>query len=527
MMKLTSLSAALLCAVAPAALFAEPVELRSVDGFISVDGEIVGYNGTMLAVETSVGQVSVPASEVVCYGAGCDEVIANNDFGLTRAAFQDVATQAEAVVVGGTDEITVSFLIPAFDVIYRIVVGAYVTTGQTDANLTIGSAGEITLDHPDTGAQANLRIADAGGTSHAVVTVAALQSEAPQAYTAAADWALAPAVSDQLLAARALAVIVAPNIDISAVSMADLAGIYAGDITNWSELGGPDLAILPLQLPATSTMRTEFIQLVMEPAGKSIAGNVLTMADGPGIASSVNQFAGAISVVEVADASDSNLLPVSGTCGTPVVLDSFNVISGDYPLVRPLMISFDSVPETQLTADIFDYAAGSVVQRLVSAEGFDSISAIAQDEDSKNHRLNTLLGADLAETERLAAAQMFQRLFEAQRLSPTMFGGATSGPEAGWNRAMFTTLAEALATSDMAGREVMFVGFGGTGDAAMAVSAAAAADMQAAFSQFAPNVAAANGLTLSAQGFGNISPATCYEGQVAGAEHTRVEIWVK
>jgi hypothetical protein len=530
MMKLNSLTATLLCAAAPAALFADPVELRSIDGFISVDGEIVGFNGTMVAVETSVGQVNVPASQVVCFGDGCDEIIANNDFGLTRAAFQDVVTSTEVAVVGGTDDITVSFFVPAFDAIYRIVVGAYVTTSQTDANLTIGSTGAITLDHPDTGTKSNLRLADAGETSNAVVTVTSLQGEAPQAYAEAADWALAPAISDQLLATRALAVIAAPNIEVGAISMTDLADIYAGDITNWSEIGGPDLAILPLQLPATSTMRDEFINLVMDPAGKSIAGNVLTMADGRGIASSVNQFAGAVSVVEVADASDNNILPVSGACGTPVVLDGFNVISGDYPLVRPLMISFDSVPETQLTADVFDYAARAVVQRLISAEGFDSFFAITQDDDARDRRLNQLLGANFEETERLAAAQMFQRLFEAQRLSPTMFGGATSGVEAGWNRAMFNTLEQALSASDMAGREVMFVGFGDDTDgaqAALTASVAAAEDMQAAFMQFAPNLVAANNLTVTSQGFGSISPATCYEGQVAATGHSRVEIWVK
>ena len=81
----------------------------------------------------------------------------------------------------------------------------------------------------------------------------------------------------------------------------------------------------------------------------------------------------------------------------------------------------------------------------------------------------------------------------------------------------------------MAGREVLFVGFGDDTDGAAALvsSAAAAADMRAAFLQFAPNVVASNNLTTTSHGFGAISPATCYDGQVAGSGHSRVEIWVK
>lgn len=529
---LKNISAALLCATAPGALFAEQVELRSTDGFISVDGEIVGYNGRMVSVETSVGRVSVPATEVICYGTGCLDVIENNDFGLTIAAFQDVVAQEQAAEVasGGADEFTVSFAAPVFDTIYRSVVGAYAMTGQTTAAIDVSAAGDITLDDSAAAEVATLKIGAADTPANATVGTVALKGTQPAVYAATDDWALASGLSDQLLGVRAFAVIIAPGIEINGISMQELAGIYAGEITNWSDLGGPDLAILPLQLPVNSTLRAELIKVVMDPAGKTIAGNVLTMADGISIASSVNQFAGSISIVGVEDAGNSITLPVSGSCDAPVALTTFNVISGDYPLIRPVMISFADMPSTSLTSDVFDFAASATAQRLISAEGFEDFSAQVQDEVEKNRRLNRLLGGSFDEAERLAAAQMFQRLFEAERLSPTMLGGTTSGIEGGWNRAMFETLARALADSDMNGREVMFVGFGSNANGseqALAMSAQAAQDMEAAFARFAPSVIASNALTLSSQGFGNISPATCYESQAENANPTRVEVWLK
>ncbi|PRY77372.1 periplasmic binding family protein [Yoonia maritima] len=531
MITIKNITAALMCAVAPAALFAEPVELRSIDGFISVDGEIVGYNGTMVSVETSVGRVSVPASQVVCYGAGCDQVISSNDFGLTAAAFQGVVIQNEVAPAGGTDEFVVSFTAPIFDTVYNSVVGAYALTGQSEASIDVNSSGRITMENPASNELATLQVAQAGEPSNAVVSTVALKGSAPASYDAPVDWATATGLSDQLLGVRAFAVIVAPGVDVDGVSMTELAGIYAGEIKNWSELGGPDLPVLPLQLPTNSTVRAELMKLVMEPAGKSIASNVLTMADGISIASSVNQFAGAISIVSVEDADDSITLAVSGECDAPVELSDFNVISGDYPLIRPLMISFDAVPETTLLSGMFDFAAGTTAQRLIAAEGFNNLTAAAQDDTEKNRRLNRLLGGTFEENERLAAAQMFQRLFEAERLSPTMIGGTTSGVEGGWNRAMFENLKVAISGSEMAGREVMFVGFTDNamigGDAALSASAASAEEMLGAFMRYAPAAIAANNVTLTSVGFGGISPTTCFDGQVDNANHSRVEIWVQ
>ena len=89
-MNITRIATILLCTAAPVALLAQDVNLRSEDEFISVDGQIVGFNGVMVRVATTVGTVSVPASEVICYGDGCLEIIASNDFGLTADAFQGV-----------------------------------------------------------------------------------------------------------------------------------------------------------------------------------------------------------------------------------------------------------------------------------------------------------------------------------------------------------------------------------------------------------------------------------------------------
>ncbi|MDP5358892.1 MAG: hypothetical protein NWR52_01885, partial [Paracoccaceae bacterium] len=98
------------------------------------------------------------------------------------------------------------------------------------------------------------------------------------------------------------------------------------------------------------------------------------------------------------------------------------------------------------------------------------------------------------------------------------------------NRAVLIDLLDTLAAPSNAGREIIFVGFGEStagSAAAIAASAAAAAALRATFQEVAADVIASGGNTVSSYGFGNVAPSTCIDGQVAGAEYTRVEVWIR
>ena len=533
--------ATLLCATAPAALFAQEVELRSLDGFISVAGEIVDFNGTMLSVDTSVGAVSVPVSEVGCYGAGCQDILANNNFGLSASDFvevvsgdtqQDVATAAAtpSVAPATSTELSVNFARPEYDALFRAVAGSYAADPGANVAVSQSEADEVlTLSSGATGQDATLRL---NGDAASDVNVAMT----PLTGTAAADfpdvtgWALTGPLTHQMVGLKAFAVIAAPGAGVTSVSLDDIAAIYAGEISNWSELGGADMRILPLQLPAGSDIRAEFIALIMEPAGKAIAGNVLTMADQASIASSVKQFPGSVSVVDLSSVEDNQVLDVAGSCGRSVAPQSFNIAAGDYPLVRPIMARYNTTPSNSLTPRLLDYASSDAVQTSLLDSGFVDFSASELDGTKSSARLSAMMNAQLSDVAKPAAASMFERLFDARRLSPTLFGGATSGAESGWNRAMFQTLAETLSDDTYGGRNVFFVGVAESSDGdqvAIDASGQAASELAAAFSILAGDVIANNDLELSSFGFGPVAPVTCYDGQVAGNTHSRVEIWVR
>ena len=194
------------------------------------------------------------------------------------------------------------------------------------------------------------------------------------------------------------------------------------------------------------------------------------------------------------------------------------------------MATYTTTPTTTLVADLFDFAASDVVQDLVAAEGFANHTGIQQDSVVKNARLSGLLEASLDDAQRVAAGQMFQALFDADRLSLTMTGGQASGAEGAWNRAMLLDLITLMRDPANAGREILLVGFGQSSAgsaAAIEASAAAAAEIKALLESEAPDVIASGNYAVTSYGFGNVFPATCVDGQVAGAEYTRIEVWIR
>ena len=528
------LAASLLIAVMPAAALAEPVELRSTDGLISVEGEVVDFNGVMLGVDTSVGRVSVPASEVSCYGAACARLLAENSFGLTGADFQGVFTGevavADTVDDQREDSLAITFGARGYEGIFDTLAGAFAQASETSSTTDVAVPGVVTMQDETGDATAVLTVGEADASGDIEILTVGLNGSRDLQYPSSLDWALTMQPTHQMLSLDAFAVIVAGNVPIDAISVEQLAGIYAGDITNWSEIGGPDVNILPLQMPAGSRTRSDLMSTVMEPFGKTIAGTVLTMADEKSIATSVGQFPGSISVLPLENLGDNKTLWVSGACGVAVAPTAFNVASGDYPLLRPIMAQYGQPANIPLVRELFDFAATNIAQDQFARDGYVGQAIVLQDQAEKNTRLNALLSATMGEAERLVAAQMFQDLFTADRLSATMYGGPTSGPEGAWNRAMFHHLEELVKTEAYEGREILFVGYANSAngpEASIEVSREAASVMREAFTQFATETVLNNALRVTALGFGNIAPATCYGGQVTNNAYSRVEVWVR
>jgi len=128
-------------------------------------------------------------------------------------------------------------------------------------------------------------------------------------------------LSDHPVAAFLYTLITSRDIPISGLTTAQIQAIYAGQITNWSQLGGPNEAITLILPPATSSISSIFHAFVLGGAPISASAYVVKKDQPARILQLVSQIPGALSFVPLAAISGSNpsvqMLTIDGASATP------------------------------------------------------------------------------------------------------------------------------------------------------------------------------------------------------------------
>jgi phosphate transport system substrate-binding protein len=108
-----------------------------------------------------------------------------------------------------------------------------------------------------------------------------------------------------------IAIVVHPDLPIKTLTLTQLKDIYTGQITNWSALGGPNLAITPFALSFNSGELSEFfVQKVM--GDQAVSPQIVRVSDTTSGLKKVTQTRGAITYVAISDlAQHCTLQPVA------------------------------------------------------------------------------------------------------------------------------------------------------------------------------------------------------------------------
>ena len=128
-------------------------------------------------------------------------------------------------------------------------------------------------------------------------------------------------LTDHPMVALLYTMITSPDITLSGLTTAQIQGIYAGQITNWSQLGGPNEAITLILPPATSSISSIFHTFVLGGAPISASAYIVKKDQPARVLQLVSQIPGGLSFVPLAAVTGSNppvqMLTIDGASATP------------------------------------------------------------------------------------------------------------------------------------------------------------------------------------------------------------------
>ena len=237
--------------------------------------------------------------------------------------------------------------------------GTVSTDGSTSMEKVIGALGEAFMEAND---QVTFTY-NPTGSSSGIQAVQEGRCDIGLSSRALKDAEKASGLTETILAYDGIAVIVNPENTVEDLTLEQIAAIYTGEVTNWSEVGGADAEIVLIGREAGSGTRGGFEEIVdVEDACKyrqelSSTGDVIaTVAQNPG----------AIGYASLASVKDTvKAVKVAG-----VAPSEATVKDGSYAIQRPFVLATKEGAQLGDAAQaFFDYVTSADANAIIVAAG--------------------------------------------------------------------------------------------------------------------------------------------------------------
>jgi phosphate transport system substrate-binding protein len=514
---LRSLTLASLLAV-PAAGWAGPIALKSADGAINLNGEFVAFENGKYVLDTDLGRLTIDAASVTCEGDDCPAA-GSGAYEVHVAGSDTVGLGLMPLLMDGF----ASFLAAEGQVEQGAAEGEFIAslTAEEGFGELIGSYRITPTVSGDAFAALLARTASIGMASRRI------KPEEAKALKADGAGSMIDPHQEHIIAIDSLVVIVNASNPVTSLSMADVARIYAGQVANWSELGGPDLPLTVINFAEGSGTRTVFTdRMYGADAPASVPAQVIA-ENNPDAASRVAADRSAIAYVGSAFIQGNHALNLVTSCGILATPDAFAVKTEEYPLQRRLYLYTRGDLPDPLAAQFIGFVESSAADASVTQAGFVDLGVVSRDQSVDDPRGLWLASHGLNAFESTVANDMLNVMVNYERLSTTFrfsAGSADLDERAELDLARLASYLETLPS----GTEVALVGFSDTDgefEPNLKVSRDRATTVIGHLTDFAGE--RLSGITFTALGYGEVAPVACNDSKQGRQINRRVEVWVK
>ena len=180
--------------------------------------------------------------------------------------------------------------------------------------------------------------------------------------------------SEHVTALDGLAVVVHQSNSVKTLTVAQVAAIFGGGITNWSQVGGPSGEITLYARDDKSGTFEFFRDHVLKKHGKSLAAQARRFEDSNELSDKVAQDAQGIGFIGLPYIRATKALALHDA-GTPPLRPSERTVkTEDYVLSRRLYLYTGAIPRSPYEAEFVKFALSDAGQSIVKQVGFVALS---------------------------------------------------------------------------------------------------------------------------------------------------------
>jgi phosphate transport system substrate-binding protein len=333
----------------------------------------------------------------------------------------------------------------------------------------------------------------------------------------------------RVLALDAMVPIVGPSNPVSTLSPQNLAEVFAGNITNWQELGGAD-ANITLHLPEKSTGLGQSVEdNVMGPANLAFAEGIIRHAKPDDLVKAVLKDPFAFGIVSYSEIGNTRALTLTGSCGFSLSADRSTIKTEDYPLTAPMFLYMPARRLPKLIRNFLAFTRTPLAQVMIRRAGFVDQTPEEVSIDAQGYRFANAITSSGPEISLEELQRMAGTLYGMERLTTSFRFEAGSVRLDAQSRSNVHQLALALEQGKYDARKILLVGFSdgeGAADANQKISMRRAEAVRKAVVA-AAKTANFSRIQLGVDAYGEALPMACDDSEWGRQTNRRVEVWVR
>jgi phosphate transport system substrate-binding protein len=506
---------------------AAEVTMRMKGGDIAIIGEVKSFDGVRYTIMSKTfGEMSLGSRRFDCIGAQCPTTVTTAPM---QAAFTTLMPTMALSIAGSStigDQLMPG-LINGFAEQNKLSVTRLPGAAQRDSQfkLDFGNRTVAVIDLQRDGANAAFKGLETR-PSMIGMSSRSIRTDEADKLAAAGLGNVRGLDSEHVVGLDGLQVLVSPDNKLSSIAIEDLARVYAGQITDWSELGGVPGRINVYAPVAESDTFESFDQTVLQPRRIELPRTVKRVPDHAEQVDLITRDPNGIGFASASYQRNAKPLNLRLSCGLVSTPSSFNIKTEEYPLARRLYLYAPSSQSMPLAQSLLSFALSPAGQAIVKQNDFTDLSPELISHETQVNRIANSLNAPAEQFNATLLHDLVQEVKSGKRLSLTFRFQRNSFRLDNKALADIARLKAALQSPEFKSATVSLLGFadprGNFGENTL-LSERRAKAVHTALS-IDGTVSTRN---MRVKGYGSLAPVACSDDDNGRNLNRRVEVWIK